>query len=212
MINLFIVDDHAILRRGLKQIIAEVPDMKVIHEAANGDEALSVINKDVDVILLDISMPGKNILDLIKSIKAGYPNLPILILSMYPEEQYALQMLRYGANGYLNKDSAPEELVIAIRKVANGGQFLSAVMTKKLLFSFAKPDDSELPHKKLSNREFQVFLELSKGKRISDIADEISRSVKTASTFKMRIMEKMGMESTAEIIQYAMQHQLTMSK
>ncbi len=211
MINLFIVDDHAIVRRGLKQIIADVSDMQVIHEAANGDEALTIINKDVDVILLDISMPGKNILDLIKSIKAGYPNLPILILSMYPEEQYAQQMLRYGANGYLNKDSAPEELVIAIRKVANGGQFLSAAMTEKIVSSFSKPRD-ELPHKKLSNREFQIFLELSKGKRISEIALEMSRSVKTASTFKARIMEKMDMKNSAEIIQYVMQHQLTMSK
>jgi DNA-binding NarL/FixJ family response regulator len=209
VINLFIVDDHAIVRRGLKQIIADVSDMQVIHEAANGDEALTVINKNVDVILLDISMPGKNILDLIKSIKAGYPKLPILILSMYPEEQYALQMLRYGANGYLNKDSAPEELVVAIRKVASGEQFLSAAMKEKMLFSFNKPE--ELPHKKLSNREFQVFLELSKGKRISEIAHEMSRSVKTASTYRTRVMEKMGIESTAEIIQYATQHQLTLS-
>jgi DNA-binding NarL/FixJ family response regulator len=209
VINLFIVDDHAIVRRGLKQIIADVSDMKVVLEAANGDEALTIINKNVDVILLDISMPGKNILDLIKSIKAGYPKLPILILSMYPEEQYALQMLRYGANGYLNKDSAPEELVVAIRKVASGEQFLSAAMKEKMLFSFNKSE--ELPHKKLSNREFQVFLELSKGKRISEIAHEMSRSIKTASTFRTRVMEKMGMESTAEIIQYATQHQLTLS-
>ncbi len=210
MLNLFVVDDHAIVRQGLKQIISDVFDMQVTHEAACGEDVLNIMNTDKnavwDVILLDISMPGKNILDLMKAIKARYPLLPILILSMYPEDQYALQMLRYGANGYLNKDSAPEQLVTAIRKVANGGRYLSHAMTEHLLLDFNK--DAELPHTKLSSREFQVFLELSKGKRLSDIANEMSRSIKTASTFRTRIMEKMGMETTAEIVQYAIQHQL----
>lgn len=211
MINLFIVDDHAIVRQGLKQIISDVDDMQVTHEASNGDEALQLMaenpNPVWDVVLLDISMPGKNIVDMLKMMKAHFPKLPLLILSMYPEDQYAIQMIRYGASGYLNKGSAPEQLVEAVRKVASGGRYLSSTMTEQLLCEISV-DSEQLPHKKLSNREFQVFIELAKGKRITDIANEMSRSVKTASTFRSRVMEKMGMHTTTEIVQYVISHKL----
>jgi DNA-binding NarL/FixJ family response regulator len=211
MINLFIVDDHAIVREGLKQIICDVDDIQVVQEASNGDEALRLMEKNptaCEVILLDISMPGKNIVDILKMMKAHYPKLPILILSMYPEDQYAIQMIRYGASGYLNKDSAPEQLVDAVRKLASGGRYLSAAMTEQLLCEISNNSAEQLPHKTLSSREFQVFIELSKGKRITDIANEMSRSVKTASTFRKRIMEKMGMKTTNEIVQYVATHQI----
>ncbi|MDD2865169.1 MAG: response regulator transcription factor [Methylococcales bacterium] len=210
MINLFVVDDHAIVRQGLKQIIFDVDDMQVTSEASNGDEALQLLadNPNVcDVVLLDISMPGKNIVDILKMMKAHFSKLPILILSMYPEDQYAIQMIRYGASGYLNKDSAPEQLVEAVRKVASGGRYLSPAMTEQLLCEISV-DSEQLPHKKLSSREFQVFIELAKGKRITDIAHDMSRSVKTASTFRSRVMEKMGMQTTSEIVQYVIKHQL----
>lgn len=212
MINLFIIDDHAIVREGMKQIIADVPDLKVVQEASNGDEALHIIatdlNKNWDVILLDISMPGKNIIDILKMMNITIPHIPILILSMYSEDQYAIQMIRYGASGYLNKGSAPEQLVQAVRKVANGGRFLSASVTEQLLLEIGTKNSDKLPHELLSNREFQVFVALAKGKRITDIANEMSRSVKTVSTFRSRVLEKMHLQSTAEIVEYAINHKL----
>jgi two-component system, NarL family, invasion response regulator UvrY len=211
-INLFIVDDHAIVREGMKQIIADVPDLKVVQEASNGDEALHIIatdeNKNWNVILLDISMPGKNIIDILKMVKITIPQIPILILSMYPEDQYAIQMIRYGASGYLNKGSAPEQLVQAVRKVASGGRFLSPAMTEQLLFEISANKNNKSPHEFLSSREFQVFIGLAKGKRITDIANEMTRSVKTVSTFRSRVLEKMHLHSTAEIVEYAIHHKL----
>ena len=211
-INLFIVDDHAIVREGMKQIIADVPDLKVVQEASNGDEALHIIatdeNKNWNVILLDISMPGKNIIDILKMVKIMIPQIPILILSMYPEDQYAIQMIRYGASGYLNKGSAPEQLVQAVRKVASGGRFLSPAMTEQLLFEISANKNNKSPHEFLSSREFQVFIGLAKGKRITDIANEMTRSVKTVSTFRSRVLEKMHLHSTAEIVEYAIHHKL----
>lgn len=211
-INLFIVDDHAIVREGMKQIIADVPDLKVVQEASNGDEALHIIatdeNKNWNVILLDISMPGKNIIDILKMMKITIPQIPILILSMYPEDQYAIQMIRYGASGYLNKGSAPEQLVQAVRKVASGGRFLSPAMTEQLLFEISANKNNKSPHEFLSSREFQVFIGLAKGKRITDIANEMTRSVKTVSTFRSRVLEKMHLHSTAEIVEYAIHHKL----
>lgn len=212
MIKLFIIDDHAIVREGMKQIISDVSDLKVVQEASNGDEALHIIatdkNKNWDVILLDISMPGKNIIDILKMMKITIPHIPILILSMYPEDQYAIQMIRYGASGYLNKGSAPEQLVQAVRKVASGGRFLSVAVTEQLLFEIGAKNSDKLPHELLSSREFQVFIALAKGKRITDIANEISRSVKTVSTFRSRVLEKMHLQSTAELIEYAINHKL----
>jgi len=212
VINLFIIDDHAIVREGMKQIIADVPDLKVVQEASNGDEALQIIAADEyknwDVILLDISMPGKNIIDILKIMKITIPHIPILILSMYPEDQYAIQMIRYGASGYLNKGSAPEQLVQAVRKVASGGRFLSAAVTEQLLFEIGVKNSDRLPHELLSSREFQVFIGIAKGRRITDIANEMSRSVKTVSTFRSRVLKKMHLQSTAELIEYAINYKL----
>lgn len=202
MLNLFIVDDHPIIREGLKQIISDVNDMQVVQEASNGDEALQLLENSsmqYDIVLLDISMPGKNIVDILKKMKIHYPKLPILILSMYPEDQYAIQMIHYGAKGYLNKECSPKQLVEAVRKIANGGQYL----TPEILCEISTNSFGGFLHKKLSRREFQVFIELAKGKSITDIANEMSRSVKTASTFRSRIMTKMGMKTTNEIIHYA---------
>jgi DNA-binding NarL/FixJ family response regulator len=201
-------DDHAIVRAGLKQILADVPDMKVCGEACSGDEVLKLIRTDTwDVLLLDIAMPGKNVLELIKLAKQQNPNQPILILSMYPEDQYAIRMLKSGADGYLTKESAPDQLVAAIRKVAKGGKYISATMAEKLVEELS-PEPKSMLHTTLSDREFMVFMALAKGKRLTDIANEMSLSVKTISTFRTRLMAKMEMHSTAEIVYYALKHNL----
>ena len=208
MIKILIADDHAIVRAGLKQILAEVSDMKVCGEASTGDEVLKMIRKEEwDILLLDISMPGKNVLELIKLAKLQNPRQPILILSMYPEDQYAIRMLKSGADGYLTKESAPDQLVSAIRKVARGGKFISAAMTEKLIEELC-PEPNQRLHTKLSDREYMVFLALAKGKRITDIANEMSLSVKTISTFRSRLMAKMDLQSGADIVYYALKHNL----
>lgn len=209
MIEILIVDDHVIVIEGLKQILSDISDMSVSGEAYSGDEALSIMRgRNFDVVLLDISMPGKNILELIKEIKIRFPLLPILILSMYPEDQYAVRMLRAGADGYLTKDSATEQLVYAIRKVASGSKYVSIAMTDKLVNELNLKSESSLPHLQLSDREFQVFVALCKGAKITDIANEMSRSVKTISTFRTRLMKKMNMTTNAELITYAIKKNL----
>ncbi|GAB6142366.1 response regulator transcription factor [Methylosoma difficile] len=201
-------DDHAIVRAGLKQILADVPDMKVCGEACSGDEVLKLIRTDTwDVLLLDIAMPGKNVLELIKLAKQQNPNQPILILSMYPEDQYAIRMLKSGADGYLTKESAPDQLVAAIRKVAKGGKYISATMAEKLVEELS-PEPKLMLHTTLSDREYMVLVALAKGKRLTDIANEMSLSVKTISTFRTRLMAKMEMHSTAEIVYYALKNDL----
>ncbi len=209
MIEILIVDDHVIVIEGLKQILSDIPDMFVSGEAYSGDEALSIMRgRNFDVVLLDISMPGKNILELIKEIKIRFPLLPILILSMYPEDQYAVRMLRAGADGYLTKDSAAEQLVYAIRKVASGGKYVSIAMTDKLVNELNPKSESSLPHLQLSDREFQVFVSICKGTKITDIANDMSKSVKTISTFRTRLMKKMNMTTNAELITYAIKKNL----
>ena len=208
MIKILIADDHAIVRAGLKQILAEVSDMKVCGEASTGDEVLKMIRQeDWDILLLDISMPGKNVLELIKLAKLQNPRQPILILSMYPEDQYAIRMLKSGADGYLTKESAPDQLVAAIRKVAKGGKFISAAMTEKLIEEL-NPEPKHILHTNLSDREYMVFLALARGKRITDIANDMSLSVKTISTFRSRLMAKMELQSGADIVYYALKHNL----
>jgi len=208
MIKILIADDHAIVREGLKQILADVPDMEVCAEAASGDEALKMIRADGwDVMLLDIAMPGKSVLELTRIAKQQNPHLPILILSMYPEEQYAIRMLQTGADGYLTKESAPDQLVAAIRKVAGGGKYISAAMAEKLIEEL-KPARKKPLHALLSDREFQVFQAIACGKRVTEIANDMALSVKTISTFRTRLMSKMNMNTTAEIIRYAMKHHL----
>lgn len=208
MIRILIVDDHAIVRAGLKQIVSENPDMMVAGEASNGQEALNLIRAEVwDVLLLDISIPGRNGLEVLKLVRQECPRLPVLMLSIYPEDQYAVRVLRAGASGYLTKESAPDLLVEAIRKVAEGGRYISPSLAEKLA---AELDASrEKPrHATLSDREFQIFCAIAMGKTTSEMAAELSLSVKTISTYRSRLMEKMDMSKNAEIIHYALKNKL----
>jgi DNA-binding NarL/FixJ family response regulator len=208
MIRILVVDDHTIVREGLKQILGEEKDLVVSDEASNGQEALQKIGKNAyDCVLLDISMPGRSGLEVLKDIKALRPKLPVLILSMHSEELYAIRALRAGASGYLTKASASEELIGAIRKVAAGRKYVSTSLAEKLAFEL-DADASKLPHETLSDREYQVMIMLASGKAVKEIADEVCLSVKTISTYRMRIMEKMNMKKNAELTLYAIQHRL----
>ncbi|MFA5322325.1 MAG: response regulator transcription factor [Smithella sp.] len=208
MIRILVADDHAVVRQGVKQILAEVEDMTVQDEAQNGPETLKKITEhEYDVVLLDISMPGRSGLEVLEDIKAQRPKLAVLILSMHPEEQYAVRALRAGASGYLTKASAPQELIGAIRKVAGGGKYVTSSLAEKLADEL-EIDTEKMPHERLSNREHQVMLMLSGGKSVSDIADELCLSVKTISTYRTRVMSKMGMKKNAELTLYAVHNKL----
>jgi len=206
-IKIIIADDHPLFRRGLKHALEETDDIEVACEADNGDELLSLIKGDeFDMVLLDIAMPGKSGLDLLKQLKSEYPKLLILVLSVYPEEQYAVRFIKAGASGYLTKESASEKLVEAIRKVADGGKYASQTITEKLAFDFS---DYEKPlHETLSDREYQVFGMISVGKSLTEIGKELSLSVKTISTHRTRILEKMKLKKNAELIHYAITQNL----
>lgn len=208
MIRALIADDHRILREGLKQLLAESGDIVVGGEAENGFEALDKVRKeDWDVLVMDMSMPGKSGIELIRQVKDEKPKLPILILSMHKEDVYALRTLKAGASGYLSKDSASTELVKAIRKVAGGGVYINANIAEKLAIGLMPASDAA-PHTLLSDREYQIFLMLVSGKGITDIADELHLSVKTVSTHKTRIMQKMNITSLSGLIKYALKHGL----
>ncbi|MDY0187750.1 MAG: response regulator transcription factor [Syntrophus sp. (in: bacteria)] len=208
MIRILVADDHTIVREGLKQIVGEVDDMTVADEAGNGQEALSKIREgDYDVVLLDISMPGQSGLEVLKDIRAEKPKLPVLILSMHSEEQYAVRALRAGASGYLTKASAPDELIGAIRKVSRGRKYVTASLAEKLALELGT-DTSKPPHEMLSDREYQVMLMLAAGKSVTEIADELCLSVKTISTYRSRVLEKMNMKKNAELTLYAVQNHL----
>jgi len=208
MIRILVVDDHTIVRQGLKQILGEEKDMNVVEEASNGQEALQKIGKsEYDCVLLDISMPGRSGLEVLKDIKALRPKLPVLILSMHSEELYAIRALRAGASGYLTKASASEELIGAIRKVATGRKYVSTSLAEKLAVEL-DADASKPPHETLSDREYQVMIMLASGKTVKEIADEVCLSVKTISTYRTRIMEKMNLKKNAELTLYAIQHHL----
>ena len=208
MINILIADDHSVVREGLKQIISGNADMTVLAEAGNGNEAIEKIRGNAfSVVILDISMPGKNGLDTMKEIKVMHPDLPVLILSMYPEEQYALRFFRAGASGYLTKKSAPEELVSAIRTVSKGKKYVSPVLAEKLIGELDITTEKPL-HSALSDREFQVLCLMASGKTSGEIAEELFLSVKTVSTYRTRILEKLHLKNTAELISYAIQNQL----
>ena len=208
MIRIVIADDHTIVREGLKQLLSGTPDLSVVGEAQDGREVMERVRRlDFDVLLLDISMPGKSGIDLIKQVHAEKPKLRVLVLSMHEEQQYAVRAIRAGAAGYLTKDSASEQLVSAIRKVAGGGAFITERVAQQLALD-AMPRAEGLPHTALSDREFQVFRELASGKAVSDIAAELHLSAKTVSTHKARIMEKMSLSNPAELIRYAIQHRL----
>ena len=208
MINILIADDHAIVREGLKQIVGETSDIIVAGEAGNGHEALAEISKgDYDVIVMDLSMPGLTGFDLLQQIKSEYPRIPVLILSIHPEDQYAVRCLKAGASGYLTKESAPDELIAAIQKAYKGGKYVSNSLAEKLVFDM-DVEGENLPHKSLSNREFQVLCMIGGGKSISQISEDLYLSIKTVSTYRSRILEKMNMENNAQLMHYAIKHGL----
>lgn len=209
MIRILIADDHAIVRAGLKQIIEGIPDMILAAEAANGWELLEKVRKnEFDVIVLDITMPGGGGIEVLKQLRNEKPKLPVLALSIHPEEQYGKRMLKAGAAGYLTKESAPDELVNAIRKVYNGGRYVSSFLAERLAADLARHSDAPL-HEELSDREYQVMVMIGSGKMISEIAGELNLSVKTVSTYRTRILEKMRMKSNAELTHYVISHQLS---
>lgn len=208
MIRVVIADDHTIVREGLKQILRADPELAIAGEARDGAEVVECVRQlDFDVLLLDMSMPKKSGIELIKQIKNERPKLRILVLSMHEEQQYAVRAIKSGASGYLTKESAPAQLISAIRKVAAGGAFISAAVAEQLALG-AMPQTDGPPHTALSDREYEVFQLLVAGKTVSDIASQLNLSVKTVSTHKARLMEKMGMTNHAELIRYALAHRL----
>ena len=208
MIKILIADDHAIVREGLKQILAETDDMMVAGEATNGREVLEQVRKeDWDLVLLDLAMPGKDGLETLKELKLEKPKLPVLVLSIYPEEQYAVRLLKAGAAGYLTKESAPEELIAAIRKVSQKGKYISSSLAEKLAF-YLEMDTERPRHETLSDREFKVMLMIASGKTVKEVADVMCLSIKTVSTYRVRALNKMGMKNNAEFTYYALKHDL----
>jgi len=208
MIKIIIADDHPIVRAGMKQIISEAADMRVADEAGDGRQLLHKIRtENFDVVILDITMPHIDGLDVLKQLKIEKPKLPVIILSIHPESQYALRVLKAGASGYVTKTSAPDELITAIRKVNRGGKYISASVAEKLAFQL-EAEFEEMPHEALSDREYQVLCMLASGKTVTEIADELALSVKTISTYRSRILEKMNMKNNAELIHYAVQNKL----
>jgi len=208
MIRILVADDHAIVRDGLKQIVSDTPDIVVAAEASNGREALDkALKDDYDVVLLDITMPDINGLDTLKEIKSQKPELPVLILSIHPEEQYAVRALKAGAAGYLTKESAPEELIRAMRSVSAGGKYVTPSLAERLA-SVLKTGAEEPLHQSLSDREYQILCMIASGKSVKQIADELLLSIKTISTYRARLLRKMNMNNNIELTRYAIQNQL----
>jgi DNA-binding NarL/FixJ family response regulator len=208
MIRVALADDHTIVREGLKQLLAAAGDFEVAAEARDGHEVMNAVRTaDFDVLLLDMSMPGRSGVELIKQVRAEKPRLRILVLTMHEEHQYAIRAIRAGASGYLTKDSASRELVQALRKVAAGGAFISAEVAEQLALS-SMPGAAGEPHETLSDREYQVFGMIARGRSISDIAAELNLSVKTVSTHKANILQKMGLETIGDLIRYAVSRRL----
>jgi DNA-binding NarL/FixJ family response regulator len=207
--RIIIADDHALIRKGLKEILQQVEGLVLLDEAQNGSELLLKIEEnDYDIIVLDISMPGKSGLDVLKDLRRIKPEIPVLILSVYPEEQYAIRVLKAGAAGYLTKDSAPDELVSAIKKIVNGGKYISASLAEMLASEVRGGGVIKQPHEYLSDREFQVMKMLAVGKTIKEISEELFLSPKTVSTYLTRIYDKMKFASKAELTAYAMKNGL----
>jgi two-component system invasion response regulator UvrY len=208
MIQILIVDDHAILRRGLKEILErEFRDVS-IGGAGTAEQALTQLASEKwDLVILDITMPGRSGIDVLRHLKALRPKLPVLVLSMHPEDQYGKRVLKAGASGYMNKESAPEELIKAVRKLLSGGRYVSPTLAETLAVDLGR-DDGRPAHERLSDREFEVLRKMASGKTVGQIAQELHLSVPTVSTYRARILEKMGMSNTAELIRYALSHHL----
>lgn len=208
MLKILTVDDHAVVRAGLRQILAETEEMQVVAEAGSGSEALTLSARGhFDLVLLDISMPDMNGLEVLKRLRRENEELLVLMLSMHPEEQYAIRALKAGARGYLTKESVPAELISAIHKVSQGGRYISVSMAEKLACHLGA-DEQKSPHQLLSDREYQVMLMIARGKKVSEIADELTLSVKTISTNRCRALQKMGMKHNAEFTYYAVKEGL----
>ena len=208
MIRVLVADDHTIMREGLKQLLVAAGDLDVVGEARDGHEVLQQVRAlDFDVLLLDMSMPGKSGMDLIKQVKSEKPRLRILVLSMHQEHQYAVRAIKAGASGYLTKESASTLLVSAIRKVAGGGAFISAEVAEQLALG-AMPHSDGPPHGTLSDREYQIFLLLASGKTVTEIATQLNLSDKTVSTHKARLLEKLNIGNQTELVHYALRHRL----
>jgi two-component system, NarL family, invasion response regulator UvrY len=208
MIRIGIVDDHVIVRTGLRQFFSEQVDLRVTGEAANGREALDLVRGgEVDVLVMDLSMPDQSGVDALLAIRAREPDLPVLILSGFPEAHYATTLLKQGASGYLNKECDPEEIVKAIRTVFRGRKYITPAVAE-LLADALGGDTDKLPHEQLSEREFQVFLRLAKGETIGHMADSLALSVKTVSTYRTRVMEKMALASNSDLTYYALKNGL----
>jgi DNA-binding NarL/FixJ family response regulator len=208
MIKILIVDDHPVVRQGLKQTLADELDVSVFGEARNTQELLEKVRKqDWDVVVMDIAMPGRSGLDVLKELKQISPKLPVLVLSMHAEDQYGIRVLKAGAAGYLTKESAPDELVKAIRKVLSGGIYISDTLAERLAFN-VQADTLDLPHENLSNREHEIMCMIASGRTIKEIAYALSISAKTVSTYRTRVMQKMGMKSNAELTHYVIKNRL----
>jgi len=208
MINLFIADDHPVVLQGIRQMILTCDDIRVVGEARSGAELLANLKKTpCDVLLMDIKMPDRNGLDLLQQLKHDYPDLQILILSMYPEEQYGPRYIRAGASGYLNKGIMPKEMIAAVRRVADGRKYINPNLVEVLLAEM-KLEHPEVPHEMLSDREFEVLCKIVAGWEISEIAAEMCLSASSIRTYKSRIMQKMGMKNVAQLTHYAINHKL----
>lgn len=208
MISILIADDHAIVREGLKQIVAEEEELKVSAEASNSDELLVELTKqEFDIIILDINMPGKNGLDVLKDLGDKYPDTPVLILSMYGEEQYGIRALKAGAAGYLKKESAPDELVLAIKRIVSGKKYITPQLAENLASTLSYKQNRN-QHQNLSDREYEVLCKIAKGKSINEIADDLFISVHTIYTYRNRILEKLNLKNNVDITQYVIRNKL----
>ncbi|MCP3961655.1 MAG: response regulator transcription factor [bacterium] len=208
MIRVLIIDDHPIVRTGVRSLLEEAPDIEVVAEAATGEDGLDLAERiRPDVVVLDISLPGMSGMEVLKNLKKEPRRVAVLVLSLHPEDRYAIRLLRAGASGYLSKEAPPETLIGAIRKVHSGGKFISSEVAERLAFNL-DPEYEGLPHERLSSREIEVMRLLASGKTVTEIGQQLELSVKTVSTYRRRILEKMMMKSTAEIVRYAVENRL----
>jgi len=206
--KILICDDHHIVRDGLRQILQQLPDVTLIREASDGSEALSLLKKDdFDILLLDISLPGKSGLEVLQSVKEKWPSINVLMLSMFPQDQYAIRAIKLGASGYLTKDTASEELLLAVKKVSEGGKYISQELAENL-FNHMDKNSTQQNHDILSAREFEIMIQLANGKSLLDIGNQLYISHKTVSTYRSRIMEKMQLQKNAELTRYCLENKL----